>query len=107
MPRRSSSPQKPTWPKQIPSTVCDSASIKLVKSVEYIRSAIAACVLIKQLSNADLQTVQLIQRTAQKVMLKKHEEERANKAKGQISNRGIAAATRGFSPRSLLSAPLA
>ena len=77
----------------------DSASIKLIESVEYIRSATPACVLIKQLSNADLQTVELIQRAAQKV--------RANKTKGQVSNRGIAAATRGFYPRGLLSAPSA
>ena len=40
-PRKSSSSQKLTWPKQILSTVSVSASIKLVESVEYIGSATA------------------------------------------------------------------
>lgn len=37
-------------------------------------------------SNADLQTVRLIQKAAQKVMLNKRDQERASKARGELSN---------------------
>lgn len=59
-------------------------------------------------SDADLQTVRLIQKAAQKVMLKKHEEEIANKTKGNVSMKGMAVASKGFSPRRITkSAPSA
>lgn len=50
-------------------------------------------------SSADLQTVRLIQRAAQSRMLEKHEEEKANKAKGQMSPSGKAPPSRKISSR--------
>jgi len=41
-------------------------------------------------SNADLQTVKLLQRAAQKVMIRKQEEERSNKAKALVSTKQLA-----------------
>lgn len=60
-------------------------------------------------SNAGLQTVRLIQRAAQKVMLKNHKEERAKKASSNISTtKGIAMTAKTFTlRRSVTTAPQA
>jgi hypothetical protein len=58
-------------------------------------------------SNAELKTVRLLQSAAQRVMLHKHKEEQANKAKGKLCNNRIKRETRNFSPKALLSAPMA